>query len=75
LVRFIQEARKEADYHVADRIQVQINGDERIQKVLEKFKDYIEKETLSEIIKNIDNSDLEKEVSFEDEKAVLKLKK
>ena len=75
IVRFIQEARKEADYNVADRIQVSIEWDKTISKVLEKYKDYIEKETLSTMIDDIENPDITKTVEFEDEKAVLKLKK
>jgi len=75
IVRFVQESRKEADYHVADRIQLEIDGDEIIAKVVSKFKDYIEKETLSNIVDKVENPDLEKEVAFEDEKATLRLKK
>jgi len=76
IVRFVQEARKkEADYHVADRIQLTVEWDEILNKVVEKFKDYIEKETLSTIVDRIENPDLSKEVEFEDEKAVLNIKK
>jgi hypothetical protein len=46
-----------------------------VNSVLEKFKDYIEKETLSTLVENIENPDLIKEIEFEDEKAIMKLKK
>ncbi len=75
IVRFVQEARKEADYNVADRIQISIEWDETISKVLEKYKDYIEKETLSTVVENIENPDITKDSKFEDEEILLKLKK
>jgi len=75
IVRFVQEARKQANYHVADRINLEIIWNEKIEKVLEKFKDYIEKETLSTIVKNIENEDYKQEVEIEDEKVLIKLKR
>ena len=75
IVRFVQEARKQADYHVADRIELEIDWDLIISNVLNKFKEYIEKETLSTLVENIDNPDLVKEIEFEDEKVLMKLKK
>ncbi len=85
IVRFVQEARKDADYNVADRIQLVLENvwewensrmsENIIKKVLEKFKDYIEKETLSTIVENIEKEDITKEAEFENERVVLKLKK
>jgi isoleucyl-tRNA synthetase len=60
IVRLIQEARKQADYHVADRIQLALesNNSDLLNKVLASFKDYIQKETLSTLVDKIDNSDV-----------------
>jgi isoleucyl-tRNA synthetase len=80
-VRHIQEARKESKFEVDDRIYVKISEDdsgkyqEILSKVLEKFKDYIENETLSKIVENLESVDLEKEVEVEELKIVLKLKR
>jgi isoleucyl-tRNA synthetase len=74
IVRQIQEARKQAQFEVDDRIQVSITW-ENISKVLENFKEYIENETLSSIVENLENPDLEKEIDIEWNKIVLSLKK
>ncbi len=74
LVRQIQEARKDADYQVDDRIQVSISW-ENIKGILENFWEYIENETLSKINNNLEKADLEKEVEIEWEKINLTLKK
>ncbi|MFK7780661.1 MAG: isoleucine--tRNA ligase, partial [Candidatus Gracilibacteria bacterium] len=72
IVRQIQEARKEADYQVDDRIQISISNTEEI---LEKFKDYIQHETLSTIVENIENADINKVIEIGELKLKLKLKK
>ncbi len=72
LVRQIQEARKEADYQVDDRIQVLITN---MEDTISVFKEYIETETLSKIVDNIDNADIDKEIEIDDFKVNLKLKK
>ena len=72
IVRHIQESRKEADYKVDDRIEVSISWADSI---LENFKSYIEWETLSTIMENLDNSDIDKDLQIEDLNINLKLKK
>jgi isoleucyl-tRNA synthetase len=72
IVRHIQESRKEADYQVDDRIEVCISWADSI---LENFKSYIEWETLSTIMENLDNSDIDKDLQIEDLNINLKLKK
>jgi isoleucyl-tRNA synthetase len=74
LVRHIQESRKDANFNVDDRIQISISWD-MIWDILSKFKEYIEKETLSKIVPNLENANLEKEIEVEDLKFNLKLKK
>jgi len=72
IVRQIQEARKQADYKVDDRIQVSIKW---LESVTSNFKDYIQTETLSTLVDNIENADIDKEIEIEEFKIVLKLKK
>lgn len=72
IVRQIQESRKEADYKVDDRIKVSINW---ASEVIKKFKEYIETETLSNIIDPIENADLDKNIEIEELKVNIKLKK
>jgi isoleucyl-tRNA synthetase len=72
LVRQIQEARKEADYQVDDRIQVSMTN---MDEVLNVFKEYIQTETLSTIVTNIENWDINKEIELGELKINLKLKK
>ena len=72
LVRQIQEARKEADYQVDDRIKISISW---INEVLDIFKKYIETETLSNIIDNIDNADIDKNIDLWELSINLKIKK
>jgi isoleucyl-tRNA synthetase len=73
IVRFIQDARKEADYMVDDRINISLEG-----SIIEDIKDfisYIEWETLSTVKSSLDSFDLEKKVKVDGEEVVIKLKK
>jgi isoleucyl-tRNA synthetase len=72
LVRQIQEARKEAGYNVDDRIEVSISW---INDVLNIFKNYIENETLSKIVQNIETPDINKEIELDELQINLTLKK
>lgn len=72
IVRHIQEARKEADYQVDDRIIVQITGAD---KVVKTFKDSIESETLSTVVESIDSADVEKNLEMDNLNITMKLKK
>ncbi|MDD2870685.1 MAG: isoleucine--tRNA ligase [Candidatus Gracilibacteria bacterium] len=72
IVRQIQESRKEADYQVDDRIQVSILG---AGNVLNIFQKYIETETLSSIVNDIKEFDLEKNIDIEGLNIIIKLKK
>lgn len=72
IVRHIQEARKEADYQVDDRISVQITGADEVVKT---FKESIESETLSTVVENINSADVEKNLEMDDLKVKISLKK
>jgi hypothetical protein len=71
-VRQIQESRKDAQYNVDDRIKISISW---INNVLSSFKDYIQNETLSTIVDNLENPDLEKDIEIEELNVKIKLKK
>lgn len=73
LIRYIQDLRKEANYNVDDRINIQIQGN-KINEILGKYKDHIQKETLS-TISNFTNPDIQKEIEIDENKIVIMLKK
>ena len=76
IVRQIQESRKEADYKVDDRINIEIIVEnEEISKAKNEFESYIENETLSKFAQNLSNPDLEKNIEIEWQSLTLKLKK
>jgi isoleucyl-tRNA synthetase len=68
MVRAMQDARKEADYDIADRIQLVISdkleAGSLAQQMKEQFTDYIQQETLSTVVDNLDSVDIEKEVEL-----------
>lgn len=64
LVRFIQDGRKEADYDLADRIQLSLNGEHLAFSLIEKFTPYIQDETLSTLVDVIEKPDFSKEVEI-----------
>jgi isoleucyl-tRNA synthetase len=74
IIRAIQQMRKEADYQLDDRIKVNYDG---LSEVFVKFGNLIAKETLADntISGKPGEYDLEKEVSFGDEKIILWIKK
>ena len=46
VIHFIQGQRKDADFEVADRIEISVTADARLQRVLARFGDEIKRETL-----------------------------
>ncbi len=64
IIRIVQEARKEADYNVDDRIKLQLVI-ENWELEIENFKDYIQNETLSHILPELDDFDIEKEFEID----------
>ncbi|USN57063.1 MAG: class I tRNA ligase family protein [Candidatus Peribacteria bacterium] len=61
LVRAIQDARKEADYDIADRIEIVFHG-HLADEMKAQFVDYIQQETLSTVVDKLVDVDIEKEV-------------
>ncbi|MGB1040942.1 MAG: DUF5915 domain-containing protein, partial [Flavobacteriales bacterium] len=55
LVNRIQNLRKESDFEVTDRINIELTGDEEIEKAIKENNDYICQETLTENIKFSNN--------------------
>jgi isoleucyl-tRNA synthetase len=47
IISKVQQMRKQNGYEVLDQIVLYINGDEKIQKAVETFKDFIKSETLT----------------------------
>lgn len=74
LIRFIQETRKEAEYHVADKILLEISWDSS-NEMIEMFGTYIESETLSNISERITDFDIEKNIDIDNQKILIRLKR
>jgi isoleucyl-tRNA synthetase len=54
IVRLVQQTRKNADYHVSDRIKLKIDSDDqKINASISRFGDYLGVQTLSEIDNNL----------------------
>ncbi len=53
-VRTVQSIRKEADFIITDHINIYYSGDEDIDKMLDKFNEYVKAETLTEKIEKVD---------------------
>ncbi len=76
LVRSAQVLRKEADFNIEDRIEMDVvSTSPFIREVITRFKDKIMQEVLApKFNENIPAPDVEKEVEVGDEKVILKLK-
>ena len=77
LVRTAQVLRKEADFNIEDRIEMDVvSTSSFIREVVEKYKDTIKQEVLAKKFnENIPAPDIEKEVDIADNKVILKLKR
>ena len=75
LLRNCQIARKEANFDISDRIQINFTATEKLAEVIEKYATEIEKETLSKVVAELTDVDYQKEVSLDEEKVLIKLKK
>ena len=76
LVRTAQVLRKEADFNIEDRIELDVvSTSPFIREVVEKYKDKIAEEVLvKKFNENIPAPDIEKEVDIADNRVILKLK-
>lgn len=51
MISKVQNIRKESDYNITDRINIYYSGDEMVKKTIDKFMEFIKKETLAKVIK------------------------
>ena len=73
LIRAVQNARKEADLHVSDRIHLALAGSEEIIAAAKAHEAFIKSETLSENLtySNVNNSENVSEISLQNHKISL----
>ncbi|MEM3327474.1 MAG: DUF5915 domain-containing protein [Thermoplasmata archaeon] len=74
IVRRIQIMRKEMNLEYNDRIMVKIEGDNEIIETMKKHRTYIENETLSRIVENVDGA-YEKEWNINKKRILMWIKK
>lgn len=74
LVRAIQDSRKEAGYAVSDRIRLALLG-EGVAPVLEAHRDYLESETLADLVADLPNADVTNTTDTEAGQVTVKVKK
>ena len=73
MVRTVQAERKEQDLIITEHINVTYNGEEDIDKMLEKYQDYVKNETLADSIKK--DSSLELNDNLNDIKFAVKIER
>ncbi|MCZ6903572.1 MAG: isoleucine--tRNA ligase [Rickettsia endosymbiont of Ixodes persulcatus] len=74
IVRFIQQARKDADFSITDRILIEIISEPDLSKIINIYGDYIKEQTLSEFAKDF-TPDYVNEIELENHKMQLKIKR
>ncbi|MBX2869849.1 MAG: isoleucine--tRNA ligase [Acidiferrobacterales bacterium] len=76
IVRSVQDARKSADLEIADRIELGISGTELVRQAIDQYADYIQSETLAEILVEADKVEgHQSEKSLEAESWTISIKK
>ncbi|NBW82372.1 hypothetical protein EBR21_11520 [bacterium] len=76
VVSLVQKARKTANFEVEDRISLQVvTGNTLFQSAIEKNRGYLEDETLSQCVGNLENPDFEQTLDIEGHAVTLKLKR
>ena len=76
LMRAAQVMRKEANFNVEDRIEIEfITTGEDLAEILTKFEDKIKAELLCKSICKIDNPEIEQTVEIGDEEITIKMKR
>lgn len=74
IVRFIQQARKDADFSITDRILIEIISEFNLSKIIDNYGDFIKEQTLGEFAKNF-TPDYISKVELENHQIQLKVKK
>ncbi|MEG8230711.1 DUF5915 domain-containing protein, partial [Candidatus Rickettsia tasmanensis] len=74
IVRFIQQARKDADFSITDRILIEIISEFDLSKIIDNYGDFIKEQTLGEFAKNF-TPDYVSKVELENHQIQLKVKK
>jgi isoleucyl-tRNA synthetase len=72
LIRFIQQARRDADFLITDRILIEITGDLDLTKIIIDYGDFIMEQTLGEF-KNGFKADYTSEIELEGQKIQIKI--
>lgn len=77
IVNRVQNMRREADYEVTDRIQLTVEGSDRVEQALADMAGYIKAETLAESIYTSlgDDQDFTKEWELDDERINISIKR
>ena len=75
IVSHIQRLRKEKGFHVADHISVGYSGDASLEKVLQKYSDYVCQETLTEDLKQNPRLQNSESVKIDDNNLNLQLER
>ena len=74
IVRFIQQARKDAHFSITDRILIEIISEFDLSKIIDNYRDFIKEQTLGEFAKNF-TPDYVSKVELENHQIQLKVKK
>lgn len=74
LIRFIQQARKDASFEVSDRVLIKIIGNEEISRISTTYAEFINSQTLSKFA-NFQQSDFDSKVELQSENIIISLKK
>ncbi|MCX4084099.1 isoleucine--tRNA ligase [Rickettsia hoogstraalii] len=74
IVRFIQQARKNADFSIIDRILIEIISEFDLSKIIDNYGDFIKEQTLGEFSKNF-TPDYVSKVELENHQIQLKVKR
>ena len=72
MVRTVQSLRKEKDFIITDHINIYYNGTEKLDKMINMYKDYIMGETLAE---NIEKKEIENKYMLNDIEAYIDVEK
>jgi len=75
IVRHVQEARKEANFNVDDRIQIVLDIPQEYENILADFGEMIAEETLSTLVETLESTDLKKQIELDDFTFGVSLKK